>query len=227
MAALTMAVLATAAPTVAEGAYYGCIALCLLRRHSISQARSDFAALRAQLLEQAPAQLRLPKRVPFVVSVGDVVLSPARAAAAALVGGRQQGGLQLGGLQQGGGGSFALCIAYGDQRRFGASVELEASDLAVDEIEIELWDGTRSTATPVSMLHPLGMLRPLGMLHPLASCYTPLTCCTHLACCTRSSCQALHPLLSPGRHALPPSGQLLPLPAASARPGPREEHDIR
>ena len=89
--------------------------------------------------------------MPFVVSVCDVVLSPARAADARHQGGLQQGGLQQGGLQQGGlqqgGGGFALCIAYGDQRYFGASVELEASDLAVDEIDIELWDGTRSRYT--------------------------------------------------------------------------------
>ena len=102
---------------------------------------------------QAPAQLRLPHRVPFVVSVCDVVLSPARAADARHQGGLQQGVLQQGGLQQGGGG-FALCIAYGDQRCFGASVELEASDLAVDEIDIELWDGTRSRYTPLAYAAP-------------------------------------------------------------------------
>ena len=135
--------------------------------------------------------------MPFVVSVCDVVLSPARAADARHQGGLQQGGLQQGGLQQGGGG-FALCIAYGDQRYFGASVELEASDLAVDERDIELWDGTRPRYTPLAcMLHPLSV-----------PSLTP-------------------PLLAPSRHALPPSGRLLPLPAASARPGPREEHDLR
>ena len=106
--------------------------------------------------------------MPFVVSVCDVVLSPARAADARHQGGLQQGGLQQGGLQQGGGG-FALCIAYGDQRYFGASVELEASDLAVDEIDIELWDGTRSRYTPF----PFNICcAPLG-------CYTPLACMLH------------------------------------------------
>ena len=104
----------------------------LLRLHSLRQARLEFAAVRAQLLEQAPAQLRLPRPVPFEVSVRDVRLSPA-----------QLGGLQPGGPQPGGGG-FAPCIAFGEERCFGASVELEASDLAVDEIDIELWDGAPS-----------------------------------------------------------------------------------
>ena len=108
----------------------------LLRLHSLRQARHEFAAVRAQLLEQAeqaPAQLRLPRPVPFEVSVRDVRLSPA-----------QLGALQPGGGAQPGGGGFAPCIAFGEERCFGASVELEASDLAVDEIEIELWDGAPS-----------------------------------------------------------------------------------
>ena len=76
--------------------------------------------------------------MPFVVRVCDVVLAPA-------------GGLQQGGGGGGGGdGGVAVCIAYGDQRRFGASVDLEAFDLAVDEIEIELWDGARSRYTPLA-----------------------------------------------------------------------------
>ena len=123
-----------------EARWAAACALAARREARLQQAQRDFVTLRAQLLEQAPAQLRLPRRVPFVVSVCDVVLSPA-------------GGLQQGGLQQGGGG-FALCIAYGDQRCFGASVELEASDLAVDEIDIELWDGTRSRYTPLAYAAP-------------------------------------------------------------------------
>ena len=115
-------------------------ALAARREARLQQAQHDFVTLRAQLLEQAPAQLRLPRRVPFVVSVCDVVLAPA--------GGLQQGGLQQGG--DGGGDGVAVCIAYGDQRRFGASVDLEAHDLAVDEIEIELWDGARSRYTPLA-----------------------------------------------------------------------------
>ena len=105
----------------------------LLRLHSLRQARQEFAEVRAQLLEQAPAQLSLPRPVPFEVSVRDVRLSPA-----------QLGALQPGGGAQPGGGGFAPCIAFGEERCFGASVELEASDLAVDEVEIELWDGARS-----------------------------------------------------------------------------------
>ena len=69
----------------------------------------------------------------------DVRLSPAQLGAL-----RPGGALQPGGGAQPGGGGFAPCIAFGEERCFGASVELEASDLAVDEVEIELWDGAPS-----------------------------------------------------------------------------------
>eukprot|EP00964_Phaeocystis_antarctica_P035496 scaffold20278_cov57-Phaeocystis_antarctica.AAC.1 len=110
--------------------------------------RATMAILTIAVLTTAALTMAGAARLRHAASSAARAGTRAAAAAQARAVRRERGG--GGGSSSDGDGGVAVCIAYGDQRRFGASVELEAHDLAVDEIEIELWDGARSRYTPLA-----------------------------------------------------------------------------
>ena len=138
-------------------------ALAERRAEQLAAIQAEYQALHAHTASHHAVQLA--RTVAFRVSVQDVRLTSHAAAAAAAAAApsaaaaSSTSSAQQGGETGAGGGGFALCIGFGMRREFGASAEFEASDFAVDEVDVEVWDATRSALLGQCVLDVAPLLR--------------------------------------------------------------------